>query len=87
MTHGHDAVHESGQVEATEILHGDNPTDLHFRYLGTAKGRQFVVNVQFDSHDGKTGERLKPIEHAFMVVKVLGLILERVTNKPDSGLH
>ena len=87
MTHGHDEVHESGQVEATEILHGDNPTDLHFRYIGMAKGRQFIVNVQFDSHDAKTGERLKPIEHVFMVVKVLGLILERVTNKPDSGLH
>jgi len=60
MSNGQDEVHESGQVEATEILHGDNPTDLHFRYIGTAKGRQFIVNVQFDSHDGKTGERLNP---------------------------
>jgi len=87
MTHGQDDVHESGQVEATEILHSDNPTDLHFRYLGTAKGRQFVVNVQFDSRDAKTGEPLNPIEHAFMVVKVLNLVVNRVTETPDSGLH
>ena len=30
--HQRDEVHELGQIEATEILHGDNPTDLHFRY-------------------------------------------------------
>jgi len=87
MMHGHDEVYESGQIEATEILHGDDPTDLHYRYIGTAKGRQFIVNVQFDSHDSKTGEPMKPIEYAFMVVKVLGLIMERVTSTPDAGLH
>jgi hypothetical protein len=87
MMHAQDEVHELGQIEATEILHDDNPTDLHFRYIGTAKGRQFIVNVQFDSHDGKTGERMKPIEYAFMVLKVLGLIVERVTSEPGTGLH
>jgi hypothetical protein len=87
MMHGHGEANEFGQIEATEILHGDNPTDLHFRYIGTAKGRQFVVNVQFDSQDGKTGEPMKPIEYAFMVIKVLGLIVERVTSAPDLGLH
>jgi hypothetical protein len=87
MTHEQDEVPESGRVEAMEVVNGGSPEDLHFRYIGTAKGRQFVVNVQFDLRHGKTGEPMRPIERGFMVAKVLNLVIDRATEKPDGGLH
>jgi hypothetical protein len=75
------------QVEAVEVLHNQNAEDLHFRYIGTARGRQFVLNVQFDSADGRTKEAMLPVEYDFMITKILGLVLERLGTAPNSGLH
>ena len=87
MNHEQDELHEQGQIDATEIVNGGSCEDLHFRYIGTAKGRQFVVNVQFDLRHSETGEGMQPIERSFMVARILGMVLERVTEKPDSGLN
>jgi hypothetical protein len=75
------------QVEAVEVLHNEGTDDLHFRYIGTAKGRQFVLNVQFDSADGYTGDVMLSVEHGFMITKILGLVMERLGVAPNPGLH
>lgn len=75
------------EVEATEILHNPNDRDLYFRFIGTAKGRQFIVNVQFEGADGATGEKLRPEEFDFMISKVLRLVLTQIGDRPNPALH
>ncbi len=87
MVHKQYELHELERVEATEVVNGENRDDLHFRYIGTAKGRRFVVNVQFDLRHGQTGEAMQPVERGFMVVKLLNLVLSSVLKTPDGGLH
>jgi hypothetical protein len=77
----------NNQVEALEALHKDDAEDLHFRFIGAANDRQFVVNVQFASVGDKTSEKLKPVEYDFIIGKVLGLILKYMASKPNPGLH
>ena len=74
-------------VEARETLHGTDTEDLHFRFIGHARQRQFVVNVQFAAADDATRERLRPEELDFMTSKVLGLILKHLGETPNPGLH
>jgi hypothetical protein len=62
-------------IEGLERLHGSDAEDLHFRFIGSAKQRQFVVNVQFGAATDDSTERLRPEEHDFMIAKVLELIL------------
>ena len=73
-------------VEAIEIVKTKSEEDLHFRYMGKASGRQFVINVQLDAR-GDSGELLKPVEHFFMVAKVLGLVVKRLATEPFAGSH
>jgi len=75
------------QIDAVEVLHNTGDADLHVRFIGMAKGRQFLVNVQFPAVDEKTAERLRPEEQDFLTVKILGLVIERVTGTPNPGLH
>jgi len=75
------------EVEATEVLHDPNDAELSFRYIGTAKGRQFVVNVQFEGTESATGERLRPEEFDFMISKVLRIVLAQVAGTPNAALH
>lgn len=75
------------QIDAVEVLHNAGDADLHTRYIGIAKGRQFLVNVQFAAVDEKTAERLRPEEQDFLTVKILGLVIERITGTPNPGLH
>lgn len=74
-------------VEAREALQANDTEDLHFRFIGHAKQRQFVVNVQFAASDYTTGEKLRPEELDFMTSKVLGLILKHLGETPNPGLH
>jgi hypothetical protein len=74
------------QIEATEALHsGDD--ELHFRFIGRAGGRSFVLNVQFASEDERTGERLQPVEYDFLIARIFGLLLGRIAHAPNPGLH
>jgi hypothetical protein len=75
------------EVEATEILHNPNDQELYFRFIGTAKSRQFVVNVQFQGTDNATGEQLRPEEFDFMISKVLRLVLGQIGNRPNPALN
>jgi hypothetical protein len=75
------------QIDAVEVLHNTDDADLHVRFMGIAKGRQFLVNVQFAMADEKTVERLRPEEQDFLTVKILGLIIERIAATPNPGLH
>ena len=75
------------EVEATEVLHNPHDADLIFRFIGTADCRQFIVNVQFEGADGRTGERLKPEEFDFMISKVLKIVLEQISARPNPALH
>lgn len=75
------------QVEAVEVLHNAGAEELHFRYIGIAKGRQFIVSVQFASADERTGEIMGPVEHDFMITKILGLVTNRLGMDPNPGLH
>lgn len=79
--------HVEDEIDALEALHGTGDKDLHFRFIGTAKNRQFIVNVQFGSADDKTAETLRPEEYDFMIGKMLGLILERLGELPNPALH
>lgn len=74
-------------IEGLERLHGASGEDLHFRFIGTAKRRSFVVNVQFAATDDSTAETLRPEEYDFMIGKILGLILNRLSETPNPGLH
>lgn len=74
-------------VEALEALHGADGEDLHFRFIGTARHRPFIVNVQFACADDRTNERLRPEEYDFMIGKVLALILKRLGETPNPALH
>lgn len=78
---------EGDEIEKQETLHSTNSTDVHLRYTGTAKGRTFLVNVQFDRLDGATGAAMQPIEFGFMVAKILALILKRISSSPEPSLH
>lgn len=75
------------QIEAAEVLHAAESANLHFRFIGKAKSRQIIVNVQFASSDEETGERLRPEEFDFMIVKVLRMILARLRCTPNPALH
>lgn len=74
-------------IEATEILHNPNDVDLYFRFIGTAKCRQFIVNVQFERADNATGEKLRPEEFDFMISKVLRLVLAEIGANPNPALN
>ena len=74
-------------IEALEAIHGADDEDLHFRFIGKAKRRTFVVNVQFDRADDRTKERLRPEEYDFMIGNVLALILNRLGETPNRALH
>jgi hypothetical protein len=74
-------------VEAIEVLHGADSADLHFRFIGTAKDRQFVINVQFASADEATGTRLRPEECDFLIEKILALVNAQIAERPNPGLH
>lgn len=76
------------QIEALEALHEFGADDLHFRYIGTAKNREFIVNVQFASTDSEANEKLRPEEYDFMTNKVLCVVIEHINrNSPASRLH
>jgi hypothetical protein len=75
------------QIDAVEVLHNTGDADLHIRFIGMAKGRQFLVNVQFAAVNEKTTERLRPEEQDFLTVQILGLVIERITGIPKPGLH
>lgn len=77
----------SETVDRVDELHSPGGVDLHYRYVGTAAGRDFVVNIQFGSSRGLSDERLRPEELDFMIAKVLGLILQRLAENPNSALH
>jgi len=74
-------------IEATEVLHNTDSADLHFRFMGIARNRTFVVNVQFGTQCEASGEGLKPIEQDFLITKILGLLLEHIAKTPNAGLH
>lgn len=78
---------ENDAIEKQETLHCANSADVHLRYTGTAKGRAFLVNVQFERLDGKTGTAIQPIEFAFMVAKILALIFKRISSSSEPSLH
>ena len=75
------------EVEATEILHNPNDQELDFCFIGMAKSRQFVVDVQFQGADDVTGEQLRPEEFDFMVSKILRLVLAQIGNRPNPALN
>jgi hypothetical protein len=74
-------------IEATEVLHDGDGADLHFRFIGKAKNRQLLVNIQFASENEETGERLRPEEYDFMIVKALSLIVAHVRSRANPALH
>ena len=74
-------------IEAREALNIANSDDLHFRFLGSARGRQFVVNVEFGAVSDHGTELLRPEEYDFMIGKVLRLILEHIGQTPNPALH
>lgn len=74
-------------IEAREALHNSESDDLHFRIMGAAKNRQFVVNVQFGAAADDGQERLRPEEYDFMIGKVLRLILDHMAETPNPALH
>ena len=74
-------------IEFISVPNNDRSTDLHFRYIGTAKSRHFIVNVQFETDHAESGEALKPEEYDFMIGKILGLILARIAAHPNSALN
>ena len=80
-------VDENDTIEKQETLHCANSEDIHLRFTGTARGRAFLVNVQFDKLDGRTGAAIQPIEFAFMIAKILALILKRISSSPEPSLH
>jgi hypothetical protein len=73
-------------VEARASLHTGNSDELHFRFVGAAKRRQFVVNIQFDVQRG-CRRTLRPEEYDFMIGKVLELILRHLRDTPNPALH
>lgn len=74
-------------IEALEALHKPDSEELHFRFIGTAKNRQFIVNVQFGSLDAWSSEKLSPVEYDFMMAKVLDLILKHLGDTSNPALH
>lgn len=74
-------------IEAREALHKGISDELHFRFMGTAKNRSFVVNVQFGAADDSGEDTLRPEEYDFMIGKVLRLILEHIGQTPNPALH
>jgi hypothetical protein len=74
------------RVEALEALHGSDD-DLHFRFIGTIKERQFIVNLQFAAESERTGEKLKPEEYDFMMLKVLHAVEEHIRSRPNPALN
>ena len=75
------------RIEAVEVLHDRTEADLHFRFMGIARRRQFVLNVQFASEGAETKERLRTEEYDFIVGKILTLVLDRLAQTSNPGLH
>jgi hypothetical protein len=75
------------RIDAIEILHDQADADLHFRFIGTARGRQFILNVQFASADAQTKERLRTEEYDFIIGKILTLGLDRIATTPNPWPH
>jgi hypothetical protein len=61
-------------VAAAEIFHCAGDDDLHFRFIGTAKGHLFVLNIQFEAVQTGSGKTVSPGEHKAMIVHILGLV-------------
>lgn len=74
------------KIEAIEALYSSDD-GLHFRFIGTAKERQFMVNLEFARRSDATGERLRPEEYDFMILKVLRMVLTHVRSRPNPALH
>lgn len=74
-------------VEARTTLHTGDGNELHFRFFGAAKRRQFVVNIQFDASSAGATDTLRPEEYDFMIGKVLELILQQLRDTPNPALH
>jgi len=74
------------RIEALEALHSSDD-DLHFRFIGTAKDRQFIINIQFDAQSDTTGERLRAEEYDFMILKLLRMVVSHVDSRPNPALN
>jgi hypothetical protein len=75
------------RVETRTSLQAGSNGELHFRFIGAAKRRQFVVNIQFDASDIDCTERLRSEEYDFMIGKVLELVLQHMRETPNPALH
>lgn len=75
------------RVEAVEVLHKEEAEELHFRFIGAAKDRQFVVDLQFDASNAENKDRLRPEEFDSMTMKVLRLVLGHIRSRPNPALH
>jgi hypothetical protein len=69
---------ERDGIEAVEALHAEGGDELHFRFIGSASNRSFIVNLQFARSDDKTGRLLRPDEHAFVMQNILHLVAEQI---------
>ena len=74
------------RVEAAGILPDGNGTDIHYRFIGKAENRTFVVNVLFAAENEKTREKLNPVELDFVIAKIFGLLIDRIVTGPNRGL-
>ena len=75
------------QVEAVEVLHKAGAEDLYFRFIGTARERQFILNVQFDAINHCTGENIRPAEHNLLIARIMRLVLDHLAGTTNSDLH
>jgi hypothetical protein len=73
------------RVDAIEALHNAGEDDLHFRFIGTSRGHQFVLNIQFAAMQEQSSRGL--LDHGFMIAQILGVVVRFVGNRPDSGPH
>lgn len=77
----------SDLVDVQQALHDPEGVDCHFRFTGTVNGRAFIVNLQFDTVDETSGEKVYPVEHDFLTCKILMMILTHVTKHSNPGLN
>jgi len=73
------------RVDAIEALHNAGEDDLHVRFIGTAGGHQFVLNVQFAALQEQAGQG--QFDQGFMIAQILGVVIRFIGNRPDPGLH
>lgn len=74
-------------IEAQQALHGADGKDLHFRFIGNAKHRCFIVNVQFAAADERTKEDLCAEEYDIMIRRLLTLILRHLGDTRSAASH